>query len=56
MNIITLGDRVTVTPDYGNEFIATVVGFIEGKRVLVKDRSGKITYVASFQVSDEAVC
>jgi hypothetical protein len=53
MNIITIGDRVTVTPDYGNEFIATVVGFTEGNRVLVKDGSGNVTYVVSFQVSHE---
>jgi hypothetical protein len=53
MNIITIGDRVTVTPDYGSEFTATVVGFTEGNRVLVKDRSGNVTYVASFQVSYE---
>jgi hypothetical protein len=55
MNIITIGDQVTVTPHYGNEFIATVVGFIEGNKVLVKDRSGNVTYVVSFQVSHEDV-
>ena len=55
MNIITIGDRVTVTPDYGNEFFATVVGFTEGNMVLVKDRCGNVTYVATFQVSNEDV-
>jgi hypothetical protein len=51
-HIITLGDRVTVTPDDGNQFIGTVVGFAEGNWVMVKDRSGNVTYAISFQVSD----
>jgi biotin-(acetyl-CoA carboxylase) ligase len=55
MNIITVGDRVTVTPDYGGEFIATVVGFTENNRVLVRDKSGNVIDVASFQVSDEHI-